>query len=320
MPKAAFSAPANKLAWNYGAATPACSWTSPKLAMQNARIAARNTSSRRASTSTRIEDVLVSVTPNPSLTISILTRNEAANIERCIRSAAFADEVVVIDNGSNDETVRLARACGAQVYVYSEWHGFAAQRNHQLHHAHGDYILLLDADEEITPLLRDEIRNMIAKGGNAVLGLLTLEVAFGKELTYVAPRKAAYRFFRRQLIQGFEGVVHEKPIFTQEIAFGGFFRHRVRHFSRPTVHGSLRKLVQYAMLGASKRSSAQKKGGVLRGLLSGGVAFFQTYFLKRGFTGGGPGFLFCLFIALEAFFRYAALHYDRQSSIDHAKR
>jgi glycosyltransferase involved in cell wall biosynthesis len=256
----------------------------------------------------------------PRLTISILAKNESANIQRCIRSAAFADEVVVIDNGSNDDTVAMAHACGAHVYIYADWKGFAEQRNLQVRHAKGEYLLLLDADEEIMPLLRDEILAVISEGGEAVRGLLTMEVAFGKELAYAAPRKAGYRFFKRNLLQGFEGVVHEKPIFTRNIIYGGFFKHKVKHFSRPTVRGSLQKLAQYAMLGASKRSGAKKVGGVLRGLLSGGASFIQTYIFKRGFTGGGAGFLFCLFIALEAFFRYAALYYDQPKSTEHAER
>ncbi len=256
----------------------------------------------------------------PRLTISILARNEAAHIERCLRSAAFADEVVVIDNASQDNTVELARACGAQVYVYADWQGFAVQRNHQLRHAHGQYLLLLDADEEILPLLREEILAAVGRGTEAVFGLQTLEIAFGKELTYAAPRKAGYRFFKRELLQGFEGLVHEKPIFVKNVIYGGFFKNKVKHYSRTSVHGSLKKLAQYAMLGAAKRSGAQKAGGVVRGLLSGGAAFVQTYILKRGFTGGGAGFLFCLFIALEAFFRYAALHYDQPKATERAER
>jgi glycosyltransferase involved in cell wall biosynthesis len=256
----------------------------------------------------------------PRLTISILARNEATNIERCVRSAAFADEIVVIDNGSQDNTVELALAGGAQVFVYPDWQGFAHQRNHQLRHAHGEYLLLLDADEEILPALREEILQVVASGNDTVLGLLTLEVAFGRVLKYAAPRKASFRFFKTKLLKGFEGLVHEKPVFTREITKRGFFKNKIKHFSRPTVRGSLNKLSQYAMLGASKRSGKQKAGGVIRGLLSGGAAFVQTYVFKRGFTGAGAGFLFCLFIALEAFFRYAALHYDRPDATDYAER
>jgi hypothetical protein len=88
-------------------------------------------------------------------------------------------------------------------------------------------------------------------------------------------------------------------------------RSRLRHFSRQSIHGSLNKLTQYAMLGAAKRAAQGKQGGVVRGLASGLAIFIRLYILRLGFTGGGPGFLFCFFIALECFFRYAALHYDR---------
>ena len=85
------------------------------------------------------------------------------------------------------------------------------------------------------------------------------------------------------------------------------------HYSRETVRGSLEKLTQYSMLGAAKRAAAGKRGGVLRGMASAFAIFLRLYVFRLGFMGGGPGFLFCFFIALECFFRYAALYYDRDS-------
>ena len=92
-----------------------------------------------------------------TLTVAILTQNEAKRIGACIRSAQFADQVLVIDGGSTDGTADLARGLGAEVHVYADWQGFAAQRNRQIAHARGDFILFLDADEEITTELRTEL-------------------------------------------------------------------------------------------------------------------------------------------------------------------
>ena len=74
------------------------------------------------------------------------------------------------------------------------------------------------------------------------------------------------------------------------------------------------------MLGAAKRAAAGKRGGVVRGLASGLAIFIRLYIFRLGFTGGGAGFLFCFFIALECFFRYAALHYDRAHLTDKVGR
>ena len=82
-----------------------------------------------------------------TLTVAVLTHNEAAGIEACLRSApAIAEQLVVIDSGSSDDTVALARAAGAEVFAYPDWQGFAVQRTRQLQHARGDYVFFLDAD------------------------------------------------------------------------------------------------------------------------------------------------------------------------------
>ncbi|MDV7399156.1 hypothetical protein RZS08_47540, partial [Arthrospira platensis SPKY1] len=100
-------------------------------------------------------------------------------------------------------------------------------------------------------------------------------------------------------------MVHEKALFTRQDVDIQRFPHRLLHHSRPTVYASLRKLAQYVQLGAAKRAEAGKTGGVLRGMGSGLAIFIKLYVLRRGFLCGPQGFLFCFFIALECFFRYA---------------
>lgn len=85
------------------------------------------------------------------------------------------------------------------------------------------------------------------------------------------------------------------------------------HHSRESVRAGLEKMTQYALLGAAKRAEAGQRGGVLRGLVSGAAVFIRLYVFRLGILCGGAGFLFCLFVALEAFFRYAALKYDGAS-------
>ena len=115
-----------------------------------------------------------------TLTVAILTQNEAKRIGACIRSAQFADQVLVIDGGSTDGTADLARGLGAEVHVYPDWQGFAAQRNRQIAHARGDFILFLDADEEITTELRAELRDVVARNEAAVWSVGWTQVAFGR--------------------------------------------------------------------------------------------------------------------------------------------
>lgn len=247
---------------------------------------------------------------SPKLTIGILTLNEEKRIANCIRSAQFADQIIVIDSGSKDKTRAIAAALGAEVYEYPDWQGFAEQRNRLLRHARGEYIFFLDADEEITPDLEKEIQAAVDSGQDNVWEVQWNQVAFGRPLTLMKSTGGIQRMFRTSSIREFTGLVHEKAEMHGGDRPVRRFRARLLHYSRESIYGSLNKLTQYAQLGAAKRAQTGKKGGVLRGLASGFAIFLRMYFIRRGFLCGAEGFLFCFFISLECFFRYAAIQYD----------
>jgi glycosyltransferase involved in cell wall biosynthesis len=246
----------------------------------------------------------------PTLTIAILTLNEAEQIQACVRSAAFADQVLVVDAGSTDDTVALARACGAQVEIHADWQGFAQQRNHLLAHTRGDWVLFLDADEVISPELAREIEAAVAANAAAVYDVAWLQVAFGQALTHMRSGEGLPRLFPVRELLGFDGVVHEAPRLRTPLPRERL-RHRLLHHSRRTIHQSLLKLAQYSQLGAVKRLDRGQRGGVWRGLASGLASFVRLYGFHRGFLCGRAGFLHCFLVALESFFRYAALEVDR---------
>ena len=248
-----------------------------------------------------------------TLTIGILTLNEEDNIKACISSASFADQVIVVDSGSTDRTTAIACEQGAQVYRYDDWQGFAVQRNRLLAHATGDYVFFLDADEVISPAFREELQAIVQSGTEAIWMVRWRMVAFGQELCFFRALSKVERLFRRDQITGWTGVVHEEAVLRNPQVARQVLRTPLLHHSRETVRASLDKMTQYAMLGAAKRAASGQRGGVWRGLASGSAMFFRMYVVRLGFLCGGAGFLYCLFIALEAFFRYAALHYDRDA-------
>src|SRR5512140_3128964 len=100
-----------------------------------------------------------------SLSIAIVAMNEEANLGRTLASVRWADEIVVVDSGSTDRTCDIAREFGAKV-IHEPWRGYVAQKNYALEVCTQDWILALDADEEVTPALADEIRQAIAANGN----------------------------------------------------------------------------------------------------------------------------------------------------------
>ena len=248
----------------------------------------------------------------PTLCIAILTLNEERRIAQCIQSAQFADQIVVVDSGSQDDTVAMAQGLGAQVHIHSDWQGFAEQRNRLIQHCKADYIFFLDADEVIPAELATEIQAAVQSQAQLTWEVLWNQVAYGKALTMMKTTGGVQRMFPMANLLRFEGLVHEKAILKNPQTPVRKFKHRLWHYSRETVYGSLQKLAQYAQLGAAKRAEKGKRGGVLRGFASALNSFIQLYFFRRGFLCGPEGFLFCFFIALECFFRYAMLHYDKE--------
>ncbi len=246
------------------------------------------------------------------LSIGILAMNEERRIADCLRSAAFADQVIVIDSGSTDRTREIAASLGAEVHEYADWQGFAEQRTRLLRHVNGEYIFFLDADEVIPPALQQEILAAANSGRDAIWEIRWCEVAFGRELTRMKSTGGVKRMFRTASLKGFAGLVHETPEMVNPGIPTAGFSTRLLHYSRTSVYGCLKKLAQYVQLGAAKRAQAGKRGGVLRGLGSGLASFLKLYVFGRGFLYGAEGFLFCLFVSLECFFRYAALGYDAE--------
>ncbi len=259
-------------------------------------------------------DAALKPDPHPRLTVAVLTLNEERCIEACLRSAAFADQLLVVDGGSSDDTRRIAAALGAEVHVHADWQGFAEQRNRLLRQARGDYVFFLDADEVITPAFRRELQEIVRSGDRAVWTIRWRMAAFGRELRHFRAQSRIERLFVRDMVEGFSGVVHEEAKLRGGAAVPRrLIRARLPHDTRPSVRASLDKLTQYTMLGAAKRAAAGQRGGVLRGLGSGSSMFLRLYVFRLGFLSGGAGFMYCLFVALEGFFRYAALRYDRDS-------
>jgi glycosyltransferase involved in cell wall biosynthesis len=256
----------------------------------------------------------------PTLCIAILTLNEERKIAQCINSAHFADQIVVVDSGSKDATVAIAQSLGAQVHSHTDWQGFAEQRNRLIALCNADYIFFLDADEQIPAELATEIQAAVQSQAQLTWEVLWNQVAYGKPLTLMKTTGGVQRMFPMANLLRFEGLVHEKAILQNPHTPVHKFKHRLWHYSRETVYGSLQKLAQYAQLGAAKRAEKGKRGGVLRGFASALNSFIQLYFFRRGFLCGAEGFLFCFFIALECFFRYAMLHYDRDYLTASAKR
>ena len=143
------------------------------------------------------------------LAVIILTHNEERHIAACIESAAFADEILVIDDHSTDRTAELARAAGARVIARALAGDFAAQRNFALTQTDADWVLYVDADERVQPETEAEIARILAEDARAVYEIKRINVAFGRRMYYGGHRPDySQRLYPRMAVH-WVGRIHE---------------------------------------------------------------------------------------------------------------
>ncbi|MDF3822524.1 glycosyltransferase family 2 protein [Leptospira sp. 96542] len=262
------------------------------------------------------------------LSVIIITKNEAANIEDCLRSVAFADEVIVLDSGSSDGTVEIARKLGAIVKV-SDWSGFGPQKNKALALATGDWVLSLDADERISPQLQAEIQTVVKNDGTGkdAWEIPRLTQFCGQWIHHSGwTPDYVLRLFRRGSAQFSSDLLHERVV----MADGGNSGRKVSvarlksqllHFSFPTPAHHWRKVEQYSLLWAQQRHAAGKRTSMWRAAGAAFVTFIRSYFFRLGVLDGAMGFALCVAQAQGAFAKYFTLYYlNKTAAASHSVR
>ncbi|HEX4005548.1 MAG TPA: glycosyltransferase family 2 protein [Acidobacteriaceae bacterium] len=229
-----------------------------------------------------------------TLSVALITKNEEANLERTLASVRWADERVIVDSGSTDRTAEIARTFAAKFFV-EDWKGFAAQKNSALAKCTGDWVLSLDADEEVSPELAAEIRALLA--GTPVRDAYFLprrNFFLGRWMRhggYYPDRKL--RLFRRGCAHFEERTVHETMRSTGP---AGRLRGDLLHHAYSTLDAYIEHMNRYSALAAEQ---AVANGKASRGVLAfvGNVygnpaaTFLYNYLFRGGFLDGREGFL-----------------------------
>lgn len=244
----------------------------------------------------------------PDLSVVIITMNEAANIADCIQSVSFASQVVVLDGGSTDNTVDLARKAGAQVVVASDWQGFGIQKNRALALAEHSWVLSLDADERISAELAAEITEFIrVQPPNVAAEIPRLTQFCGQWIRHCGwyPDRVC-RLWPRGTCQFSEDLVHERLVTHQMMVLR--LKQSLLHYSYPTPEHYWDKLSRYSRAWALQRYTQGKTTSMTRAAMSGWVAFLRSYVLRLGFLDGSLGFAVCVMQAQAAFGKYFTLY------------
>jgi glycosyltransferase involved in cell wall biosynthesis len=241
-----------------------------------------------------------------SLSVIIITKNEEAVIRRCIDSIEWADEIVVVDGGSQDRTVDICRELGARVHQAPDWPGFGPQKNRALDLATGDWVLSLDADEWVTSELHAEIEQAIATAGDKPAFVLPRKSSFCGRFLHHSGWSPDYvvRLFRRGAARFSDDLVHERVLVNGATG----------KLSVPLLHEAVRDLDQmlikmnaYSSASAAAMRQRGKRGSITSALAHGAWAFFRTYVLRGGFLDGREGFMLAIANAEGSYYRYLKL-------------
>lgn len=240
------------------------------------------------------------------LTLVVITLNEEQNIERCLKSVPFADEIVVVDSGSHDRTCEIAKSLNAKVYV-EPFKGYGPQKNFGALQASHDWILSLDADEALSSDLATEIQNLL-KSEN-------LENQDG----YFVPRRSFHlgrwikyggwypdrqlRLFHRGRAKWNDSLVHEEI----QIEKVGALKNDILHWVFRDLSHQIEANNRYSSLGAQELLKRGKRFSIFNLIIKPITKFIECYLIKRGFLDGMPGFIIAVGAAYSVFLKWSKL-------------
>ena len=241
-----------------------------------------------------------------TLSVIIIARNNEATLRRCLESVAWAGETVVVDSGSTDRTVEIAREFTANVHQTSDFPGHGPQKNRALDRATGDWVFSLDSDEWVTPALRAEIEGAMAAPGDKVAFFMPRRSSFcGRFMRHSGwwPDHVT-RLWRRGSARFSEDHTHDRVIVDGKI---GRLREPVMHEAVTDLEQMLVKINMYSTTSAAMFHNAGRRASLATALLHGVWAFVRTYFLRAGFLDGREGFMLAVINAENSYYRYAKL-------------
>ena len=239
------------------------------------------------------------------LSVIIITLNEAARLAATLESVAWADELIVLDSGSTDDTLEIARRYTEHVAVNADWQGFGVQKNRALDMASGDWVLSLDADESVSPALAAEIRAALHHPQADTYAIPRLSSYLGRPMRHSGwwPDEVV-RLFKRGTARFSLDVVHERLLFDAPPAR---LTQALQHESFSSLEQVLDKVNRYSSAGAEKLAAEGRKAGLGTAIGRALWAFVRTYLLKAGFLDGREGLMLAISNAEGVYYRYLKL-------------
>ncbi|MCW2312380.1 glycosyltransferase family 2 protein [Rhodoferax antarcticus] len=242
-----------------------------------------------------------------TLSVIIIVKNEEHDIRACLESVSWADEIIVLDSGSEDNTLSIAKEFTGKIYTSADWKGFGVQKNRALGYATCDWVLSLDADERVSDDLRQEISNAILSEKLVTYKLPRLSSFCGKYMRHSGwwPDYVT-RLFKRGEASFSNDLVHERLIFQGEATK---FNAPLLHVTYKDLDEVISKINHYSALGARNSFQKGQRGSLIAAITHGIWAFIRTYLLRAGFLDGAEGLMLAVSNAEVTYYRYLKLSY-----------
>ncbi|SHO57616.1 glycosyltransferase family 2 protein [Vibrio quintilis] len=245
----------------------------------------------------------------PSLAVALIVKNEAQNLDECLKTVeGWVDEIVILDSGSSDNTEEIARRYTDKFFVNENWPGFGPQRQQAQSYVESDFILWLDADERVTPELRQSIEQAVRDNKpDTAYSICRLSWVFGRYIRHCGwyPDRVI-RLYPTRLTRYNDALVHEKVEINPGVQVQPLQGDAI-HYTYNDLHHYLVKSAGYAQAWAEQREKRGKKSSLSQGVVHAVSCFAKMYIFKAGFLDGKQGFLLSALSAHSTFVKYADL-------------
>lgn len=236
--------------------------------------------------------------------VYIICKNEEKHIKRVLESVKDFTEIVIVDSGSIDKTLDIAKEFTSKIF-YKEWLGFAAQKEYARSLCTNEWVLNLDADEELTSQLKDEIIQTIDENKIDGLNIKISSQYLGKFNNEKSKFNRRVRFFRKDAGHYPEKLVHESITINGKVKNANGF---IYDYGTIDLKTHLSKINDYSSLRAEEKFNKNKKASLVKLLLVFPLSFFKSFFIKRGFLNGTRGFIAAINNSFYAFLKEAKLY------------
>jgi len=239
------------------------------------------------------------------ISASIITKNEESNIKRCLESVKWADEIIIVDSGSTDKTLEICQFYHCKI-IETEWLGFGLTKQIGVNAASNDWVLSIDADEEVTSELKNKILELVQSTKFHAFNIKRVSYYLKKRIKYSGwQTDYPLRLFNKQYGNFNDASVHESVVMDSKNA--STIQALLYHYPYQSISSHIGKINLYTQLGAEKLFDKGKKTTLIYAVLSGIVKFIKMYLIKKGFLDGKEGFVLAVLSGFSSTLKYFKL-------------